>query len=407
MHVHNVLLHTANVCLLFWVLRRLTGMRWPSALAAALFAWHPLRAASVAWIAERKTILSMLFWLLTLLAWMRFIEQRTPRRYALTLVAFILGLLSKPTVISLPFVLLLLDFWPLQRWTPSSIARVSGQPQPTKKRASMPAQLAWKQLLLEKMPFFALSFVAAVLTFWRSAAGGAMTFGETLTFPQRLTNALVACVEYLRKFVWPSDLAVFYPHPGDWPWWRVAVATAILLLVTVIALWQRRPRPYVLVGWLWYLGTLVPVLGLTQVGGQAFADRYTYVPMVGIAIMVAWGAVDLTARWPTGLRLASAGVVLATCLVLTIAQVRTWQTTLTLFTHALEVTSNNHRAHKEVADVYAAEKRFDDANRHYEEALPIKPRFFGAQMDYAMALGRPAQLPSGDCAPGHRHRNQS
>ncbi|MBI5775725.1 MAG: tetratricopeptide repeat protein [Verrucomicrobia bacterium] len=393
MHVHNALLHAANAALFFWVLRRMTGAVWASAFAAALFAWHPLRVESVAWVTERKDVLSTLFWLLTMGAWLRYTERRSAWRYGLALLMFALGLMSKSMLVTLPCVLVLLDFWPLKRWP----AKVPPPPPPKSKKknalppapvAEAPTGVPWKWLVLEKIPFFALIVAVSVWTLHTQRSGGAMTFGDSLPMKHRLLNGLVAYAEYLRKFFWPDDLAVFYPHPGQWPAARIAVAATVLVLISALAVWQRRARPHLLLGWLWYLGTLVPVIGIIQVGGQAWADRYTYVPMLGIVVALAWELAIWVQRLrvPTGVIGVLAAIALAACLAATVAQLRHWQNTFSLFSHALDVTKNNHRAHKGVADVYRDEGKNVEADRHYEEAIRIKPTFLGARVNYGMAL---------------------
>ncbi len=396
MHVHNALLHTLNAGLFFWVVRRMTRAVWVSAFAAALFAWHPLRVESVAWVTERKDVLSTLFWLLTMWAWLSYTERRTLWRFGLALLLFALGLMSKSMLVTLPCVLVLLDFWPLKRWPPPKPAAPPPLRAKAKKKRGVPLPAAvagpggvsGRWLLLEKLPFFALVAAVGAWTLRTQRHDGAMTFGDSLPLVQRFTNGLVAYVEYLRKFFWPDDLAVFYPHPGQWPWARVAVAAVTLGVISALAVWQRRLRPHLLFGWLWYLGTLVPVLGLIQVGGQAWADRYTYVPMLGIVVALAWemSAWIRRVELPAAATGALAALVLAICLGLTARQLQHWKSTFALFSQALEVTRNNHRAHKGVADVYSDEKKFGQANWHYEEALRIKPTFLGARLNYGIAL---------------------
>lgn len=395
MHVHNVAYHAISGFLVFWILRRVTGATWRSALAAAIFAWHPLRVESVAWIAERKDILSTFFWLLTLWAWLRFLERRTVGRYAITLTTFILGLMSKPMVVGLPLALFIVDFWPLGRLRQAAppARRSRGKDSESDVRSPLASYWSlWKPLVIEKAPLLALAFAAGLITLYVQRRGGAMTVGDPIPLMDRVLNGVVAYAEYLRKLFWPHDLAVFYPHPYPERWspLRIATASAAIASVTALAVWQRQARPYLLAGWLWYLVTLLPVLGLVQVGAQAWADRYTYVPMIGVAIMLAWASAEIAERWrfPTAARAGLVAVALMACVTATIRQVHYWQDTLTLFTHALEVTENNYRAHKEVADVYDSEKQFALAQHHYEEAVRINPKFFHAQMNFGIFLFR-------------------
>ncbi len=279
-HLTSVLLHALAVLLLFAFLHRATGARWPSAFVAFLFALHPLHVESVAWVSERKDVLCALFWFLALWAWVRFTLKPSRSRYLLAVAAFCLGLMSKPMIVTLPFVLLLLDFWPLRRGL----------------------------RIREKLPFFALSAASAVVTVLVQKSSGAVETLSTVAPVLRLENAAVSYMVYLAKTFWPSALAVFYPYPANLPAWQPVLAALAILGISAAVWMSCRRHPYLAVGWLWYLGTLVPVIGLVQVGSQARADRYMYVPMVGLAIMLAWGAADVLRQRPaakTGI--ASAG----------------------------------------------------------------------------------------------------
>ena len=279
-HLVNVALHIANTILLFWVLKRYTKAVWASFFVSALFALHPLHVESVAWITERKDVLSMLFWLLTMLAYLRYVEIPTIKRYVIICVVFALGLMSKPMLVTLPFVLVLMDYWPLKRlWTEGESNGVK-----------------IGRLLLEKIPLLSLSAASCVMTVIAQKNSGAVAKISIVPFSQRIGNALVSYCDYILKTFWPVDLAVFYPHPiKSLAGWKVAVSLAVLVVITIAVILLRRRR-YLLVGWLWYLGTLVPVIGLVQVGGQAMADRYTYIPLTGIFIMLAWLAGDFVAQ---------------------------------------------------------------------------------------------------------------
>ena len=358
-HLTNLLLHCANAVLLMILLFRMTGALWRSALVAFLFALHPLHVESVAWIAERKDVLSTLFWLLTLWAWLAYTRSKKPGPYALALALFSLGLMSKPMLVTLPFTLLLLDFWPLGRAT----LPLRGQ------------GVTVKRLLWEKAPLFAMSAASCVFTL--IAQREAMQNLSFLSPAERVANALKAYAGYLDKMVWPSKLAVFYPyHQTGLLTGSAAAALLLLAALTILALKLARRAPYLCMGWLWYLGTLVPVIGLIQVGDQSMADRYTYVPLIGIFIAAAWGLADLTGENRT-LRHAAAAlavVVLAGSFAVTRVQTGYWTDAETLFGHALEVTSDNWVAHNCLGISLAFKGRMNEAVLHYAEALRINPR---------------------------------
>jgi len=288
-HLVNVGLHALSILLLFLVLARMTGRRWPSAMVAALFALHPLHVESVAWISERKDVLSALFWMLTMGAYVLYAERPSVIRYLPVFVFLALGLMAKPMLVTLPFVLLLLDFWPL--------GRLKGAAATGKEASGFPWRRAGR-LVLEKAPLLVLAAAASGVAYLVQQKIGAMEFGARVPWTGRLANAVMAYVTYLVKAVWPGGLAVFYPYDEHLPAWEVGLASAALAAVTALVVWQGRRRPYLAVGWFWYVGTLVPVIGLVQVGGHAMADRYTYIPLIGIFVAAAWGAADLTAAWP-------------------------------------------------------------------------------------------------------------
>jgi tetratricopeptide (TPR) repeat protein len=368
-HLTNVLFHALAAMLLFAFLHRATRALWPAALVAGLFALHPLHVESVAWIAERKDVLSAFFWFLTLWAYVRYTERPARGRYALVLVAFCLGLMAKPMIVTLPFVLLLVDVWPLRR----------------------------VPLLREKMPFFALSAASAVATYLVQRGSGAV---ETLSgFPLalRAENALVSYVVYIVKMFWPSRLAVFYPYPAAVPLWEAALAALTMLAISALVVRWFRVFPYLAVGWFWYVGTLVPVIGMVQVGAQARADRYTYVPMVGLAIMLAWGGADALVRWPRA-RPAIAAAAAALGLAwgtLTWVQTEYWQNSLALFRHALDVTEGNYLAHHNLGNALSEiPGHLPEAISQYEESLRIKPDSARVHTDLGNALARlPGRLP--------------
>jgi len=376
-HLDNVLLHTANVVLLLAVLFRLTKAQWPSALVAALFAWHPLHVESVAWISERKDLLSTFFGLLALLSYTRFVEASTvhhPRSkvfYGLALFAYALGLMSKPMLVTLPFLLLLLDYWPLQR--------MSGK---TAAPAFDSRNAALGQLIMEKWPFFLLTAASCVMTFSAQSQRGdnAVISLANVSLSYRLCNALMSYGRYLLKVIWPTDLAVFYPMSDRVVQVRVlALVSAMILVALSWIVWRtRRSCPYVLVGWLWYLGALVPVIGLVQVGGAALADRYSYIPSIGLFIAAAFGLRDLVYRdrffkIPAA---AAAGLILAGCVALTENQLRYWRDSLTLFGHAVAVTRYNDIAQINLGVALEQEGKGDEALAEYRKAERLAPTRF-------------------------------
>lgn len=389
-HLTNLLLHLANVWLLFEVLRRMTrahaGSVGRSALVAALFAVHPTHVESVAWIAERKDVLSGLFFLLTLGAYHRWVWERVPRKYVLVFVLFACGLLSKPMLVTLPCVLLLLDVWPLGRLRPGEIRSEIGS-----------VRELWaglRPLLIEKIPLFVLSAASSAVTVY--AQQGSLATLEAVSTGRRVGNALVAYVAYLGKTFWPVKLAVFYPLPASVPLGKILAAGALLALLTVLALWRLRRQPSLAVGWLWFLGMLVPVIGLLQVGRQAMADRYTYLPSIGLLIALVWGAAELASRWrvPRAALAGGALVLIAVLAQAANAQVRTWKDSLTLFRHALTATENNYLAHLNVAVALSQTGEEAEARQHFDEVLRLQPNMAEAHAAFATGLrrwGKPAE----------------
>ena len=371
-HITSVLLHVANTLLLFAVLRRMTNAVWPSAFVAALFAVHPLHVESVAWVAERKDVLSTLFWMLTMWAYARYAERPGVARYGLALLFFALGLMAKPMLVTLPCVLLLLDFWPLGRVRP-------GKEDFTRTIA---------RLCAEKLPLFALSAASCALTVWAQKAGGAVLSVDALPLPFRIGNAVLSYARYLGRTIWPADLAVFYPHPGAWPTWQLLGAGLLMLSMTAVAVWRIRRDPYLIVGWFWYLGTLVPVIGIVQVGGQSIADRYSYVPLVGLFVMIGWAGAALAGHFSSFKRFVAfaAGVVVAFTAAFAWKQTRHWRNSFALFEHALRVTSDNHIAHNNLGIALAERGKLDAAILHFQELVRIKPRFASAHNNLGIAL---------------------
>jgi protein O-mannosyl-transferase len=377
-HLSNVALHAAATVVLFGALRALTGSPLRSAFVAALFAVHPLHVESVAWVSERKDVLSALFWAGAMWAWARYARRPAPGPYLLVVLLFVLGLLAKPMVVTLPFALLLLDVWPLGR-TP--LAKPAGEPVPV---------ATFGALVREKVPLFAISAIASVVTFLAQRAGGAVTTLAALPIPIRFENAIVAYAAYLGKTIWPTGLAAFYPYRMPLPTAEIAIAAVVLVAITLFALRIFRTRPYVLVGWLWYLGTLVPVIGIVRVGDQAMADRFTYLPHLGVFLVLAWGVPDLLSRRPAARRLLvplAVATVLA-CVVVTRAQVSHWRDSVTLLEHALAVTERNHLAEMNLSAALLERGEAEAALDHARRAVDLDPADSRVHVNYGVALAR-------------------
>ncbi len=367
-HLENALLHAFSTLLLFAFLHRATRTQWPSAIVAFFFALHPLHVESVAWVSERKDVLCTFFWMLSLWAW-------ADGRRRVSLAAFCLGLMSKPMIVTLPFLLLLLDVWPLRRSRTTS----------------------GRQLLWEKAPFFALSGAAAIATYLVQQSSGAVKTFSAIPLDVRIENALTSYVVYIATTFWPSGLAVFYPYPAGSLVWQALLAAIVLAgISTAVVHWFSR-YTYLAIGWLWYLLTLAPVIGIIQVGGQARADRYMYVPMIGLTIMLVWGAADLLAARPQ-LRpamFATAALACLACAVLTWRQTQYWRDSESLFQHAVDVTTRNDVAQHNLGDaLLELPGRLPDAVAHLEAALQINPASTGAHTDLGNAFSkRPGHLP--------------
>ena len=424
-----MLLHALNAALVFALLQQMTGATWRSLFVAALFAVHPLRVESVAWVAERKDVLSGCFGLLALIAYARYVqvqslkskvqsqepESRNPPHaplakprsaapsstfgvqssrfyvrpsppdflpylapsifYLLSLCFFALGLMSKPMLVTWPFVMLLLDYWPLRRFELST---------PNSQLSTI------VRLVKEKIPFFALAVAASVVTFMVQKHGGAMAVVEWLPLGARGGNALISYCRYLGKLFWPTDLAVLYPHPGYWPLAKVLLAGGLILGITVFLVVKRRRYPFLLIGWLWFVGTLVPVIGLVQTGAQAMADRYTYIPSLGVLVFAIWGAYELTRRWHYGVIALSVavGAAIALCMVLTRQQLAHWRNSEALFRHAIEVTENNCLAHVKLGIALNKKGQTDEAISQHQEAIRLKPDFAEAHSNLGIALDK-------------------
>ncbi len=383
-HVTNVVYHAANSILLFLLLRRLTGSHWPSAFAAGLFAIHPLNVESVAWISERKNVLSTFFWLLSLLAYGRYVEERqrqesgnpqTPPAlfYGLALAAFACGLMSKPMLVSLPLILLLLDSWPLGRWQASLLVDW---------RERLP-RLAW-----EKAPFFVLAIITGVVTY--VVQGKAVQTFVQYPLSGRMENAVIAYNRYLGKTFWPEHLTVFYPYPSQWPLLLAMGATIAVLVVSWAAWHWGRRWPFLISGWFWFLGTLVPVIGLVQVGDQAMADRYVYVPLIGIFVIISWGGAELCRIWnvPAVGRGAAAGLVLAVLAIVARQQLAYWQNSETLFKHAIAITRNNYTAEYNLGYYFQGKGEKLEAAKYYRAAIRLNPTMMNPHMNLGVVLER-------------------
>ena len=370
-HVVNVLFHVVNTILLFLVLARMTKGVWQSAFIAGLFALHPLHVESVAWVAERKDVLSTLFWLLTMLAYVRYAERPSRGQYIFVLVLFALGLMAKPMLVTLPFVLLLLDYWPLERISNSKISI--------------------KNSLVEKFPFIFLSAASCVITYVAQEKGGAVS---AISFNERIANAIYSYLVYIGKLFWPTQLAVLYPYPAE----AISVLAcvicgAILILITVLCIFYGRRHKYLSVGWLWYVGTLVPVIGIIQVGAQAMADRYTYVPLIGLFLIIAFGFADLLKNVPAKkyILAPAAVLILACCAVAGHIQVKYWKDSTSLFERTLAITKNNAIICYNYASVLNSLGQTEEARQYFVEAVRLRPDIQDIHNGYGIvleALGR-------------------
>ena len=377
-HLVSVAFHAANTVLLFVLLRRTTGATWRSAIVAALFGLHPLHVESVAWVSERKDVLSTFFLLLALLSWVEFARGRR-WAYLASLGSVALGLLSKPMVVTAPFLLLLLDAWPLGRMGPSR--------EDSRGRSLL-------ALTVEKTPFLLLAAAASTVTWLAQSAGGGASAVSPIALWPRVANALVSCVRYPVLAAWPEGLASFYPHPATirpgTPLLPALGALAILVLVTAWVVRERRSRPYLAWGWLWYLGTLAPVIGVLQVGGQAMADRYTYVPLIGLFVAFVWGLADVAAarRIPQPIASAVAVVVIAACAVASWRQAAYWRDSLTLHRRSLDVTASNWKAAQGLCDAFLELRRYGEALAACDEAIRFLPTFPEAWQTKGVVLAR-------------------
>ena len=370
-HITNLIFHIANTLLLFIVLKRMTKALWPSAFVAALFAFHPLHVESVAWISERKDVLSTFFWLLTMWAYVRFVGKPKTGNYLLVVLFFALGLMAKPMLVTLPFVLLLLDYWPLYRLCPKL----------GKELEEANAGHSISYLLFEKIPLFVIALASCVITFLVQRRAGATTQVEGLSLGIRFANASISYLQYIVKMIWPVRLAFFYPHPGEnISMIHSVISTAFLLAVTILILRFAANRRYLATGWFWYLGTLLPVIGLVQVSDQAFADRYSYMTLTGLFIIIAWALPDLLGKWPHRKELlwTFSLIVLSVLAVCAHIQQRYWKNSTTLCQRATEVTKDNDKANFLLALALFEQGRFAEAIQPGTEVIRIRPDFVKA-----------------------------
>jgi len=415
-HLMNVFLHIANALLLFLIFHRMTKAPWKSAFVAALFALHPLHVESVAWVAERKDVLSTLFWMLTMGAYAYYVERPGVGRYLFVVGFFVLGLLSKPMLVTLPFVLLLLDFWTLGRFQPvkSHPADLPVNLSPQKKllrrkgkevkvhrpktairqeeRALVPTNRPWlRMLLFEKAPLLVFSLLSCILTIHHQQ--DALRSLQVLPVNERIANAIVSYGAYLGKAIWPQNLAVFYPLQSIQPLWQILAAALVILAATFFFILKINRFPYLAVGWFWYLGTLVPVIGLVQVGLQAMADRYSYVPLIGIFVMLAWGLPDCLQQFKhrkTALGTLS-GITILACIIVTWMQVQRWKDSETLFRHTLKATQENYIINNNLGTVLSVQEKIDDAITYFRTALRINPNYADAWYNLGNTYGKSGQ----------------
>ena len=395
-HLTNLLLHLANTVLCFAFLRWLTGALWRSALVAALFAWHPLHVEAVAWVSGRKDLVCTFFSLLVLWAYGRYATIRSSARaskpqidakkwYGLALVLFVCALMGKATAITLPFLLLLLDFWPLGRVSGFSTRRGSPSPEDAE-----PNKQGFAQLLLEKVPFLVITLIAAAVSFRIMNKGGGIVAASQVPLPQRAGNAVISYVRYLAKTFWPNDLAVYYPYPA-WAGWQIAGAVLVMSGLTLLVVGLARSRPYLAVGWCWFLGTLVPVLGLVQTGSHSMADRYAYLPVTGLFVLLAWAAGG-GGRRAKPVLVGAAAMVLVGCLSLTWFQLRHWHDSETLFRHALRVITGNYIAHVQLGMALSQKGKAEEALSHYAASLEIAPDFAQAHNNLGAELANQGRM---------------
>jgi protein O-mannosyl-transferase len=374
-HVTNLIFHIANTLLLFLVLKGMTNAAWPSAFVAALFALHPMHVESAAWVSERKDVLSTFFWMLTMWTYLRYVKHPGKARYILTLMLFSLGLLSKPMLVTLPFILLLLDYWPLGRF----------------------GKLRTYHLIREKIPFVLLAAISSVVTFLVQRNWGAVTRLTDVSLTSRIGNAFISYAEYIEKMFWPAGLVYFYPHPGrNISMWYVVISVLFLLAVTLFVLSYCSKHRYLLTGWFWYLGTLVPVIGLVQVGEQAMADRYSYITLTGLFIIIAWGVPEvlINRRYRKIIFWTSSLIILLVLAVCSYIQAGYWKNSMSLYTHALKISNRNYKAHFNMAVTLRDMDKFDEAVGEFQKCLQIDPNAPLALNGLGIIFGRQGKFDS-------------
>lgn len=374
-HFINLLFHVANTLLLFLIFKQMTGSLWKSSFIAAIFALHPLHVESVAWIAERKDVLSAFFWMLTMWSYIRYTMRPTIYKYLMTIIFFAFGLMSKPMVVTLPFVLLLIDYWPLNRFQSYPLSIVK------KGRSTT-------RLILEKAPFLILAPISCFLTYFAQKHGGVIKSLDVFSLKIRLANALISYISYIGKMIYPSKLAFLYPHPGMAAWWKITGSCLLLAVISLLAIKNIKKRPYFIVGWLWYLGTLVPVIGIVQVGMQSMADRYTYIPSIGVLIIIAWSVSELVEHWKHKILWLTAAttVVVSIFTVITWEQIGYWKNSKVMFEHTLEVTTNNYIAHDSLGVEFFNHGNLKEAIYQYSKALQIKPDYHFSHFNIGVAF---------------------
>jgi len=394
-HLTNLLIHISNMLLLLFILNRVTGAFFQSALVAALFALHPLHVEPVAWIADRKDLLSTFFWLVTMWTYARYVKNPGVKKYLLVFMSYILALMSKSMVITIPAMLLLMDYWPFGRFRIEE-PKIKADQMRRESAGSRYLNKPSIRLVLEKMPFFFPMIAGAVLTFM-AIGFKSFTFSKlTKIIPgtNQIANALVSYAYYIYKMIWPFDLAIPYPKLGTQPLTHVAGAGTVLLGISILAYVRRRHNPYLLMGWLWYLVTLLPVIGLVKAGPHILADRYTYVPMIGLFIMIAWGVPDIFKKARHGRQILAvlAGVVILSCIAISWQMTRNWKNSETIFRHSVGVTKNNHVAHNNLGTTLLNQKKTKGAIYHFSRALEAKPQFAKAHNNMGLALARQRRL---------------
>jgi protein O-mannosyl-transferase len=390
-HLTNVILHIINTLLLFSLFKKMTGNILPSALLAGLFALHPLHIQSVAWISERKDLLCALFFFLTIFSYLKYLEKAVLLQYLLTLFLFLLGLMAKPMIITLPFILLLLDFWPLQRLRFNGIFQTGVTP------AISLASSGNSRVLLDKIPFFTLSIISSAITFYAQRAGDSVAALNQLPLLARGENAIVSYLLYIYKMLWPFHFSIIYPHPSTYPYWLILTAILILSAFTVGTLYFLNKFPFILVGWLWFLGMLIPVIGIIQVGIQSMADRYTYLPMIGLFFAFSWGLYYfplLTKNRPLYFSI-TGGLILLFFSVLTWKELQYWQNGIRLFSRAIAVTNNNYVAHNNLGYELLQVFKFEEAKKEFALAVQIDPAFYIAHLNLGRSFIEEGSMPEG------------